>query len=179
MMESISAIIYMIVGVGVAVMVLMFIGLLGGVTYTQIEPDLDEIGMAVFYQNFSASNTTPVALTHTIIQRGTISFTNTTNAITLKNFTIDYAAGTVLLNVTAGGNVFQGVSLNTTYTWQNNTIPESVKRGVISGFSALESTGDFLPIIVLAIVIVIILGLVLGLTALRGDGMGGMRGTAL
>jgi hypothetical protein len=100
---AVGAVIYMIVGVGVAVMILIFVGLLGGKTYNLVETDI--------------------------------------NAIT------------------------------------NTTIRDSVKNGVISGFEALESTGDFLPIIVLAIVITVILGLVLGLTALSGQG--GMRGSAL
>ena len=102
---SVGAVIYLIVGIGVAVMILIFVGLLGGKTYSLVEADIDAIG--------------------------------------------------------------------------NATVRDSVKAGVVSGFSALESTGSFLPIIVLAIVITIILSLILGLTALNTGGMGGGRGSAL
>ena len=58
----------------------------------------------------------------------------------------------------------------------NDTIRNSIKASIISGFSALEQTGDFLPIIVLAVIIFLVLSLVLGFTAL-GDRTGG--GSAL
>jgi len=58
----------------------------------------------------------------------------------------------------------------------NTTIKDSIKNGVVSGFGALEQTGDFLPIIVLAVVISLVLALVLGFTNV-GRGVGG--GSAL
>lgn len=99
---AVSSIITLIVGVGVAVMVLIFIGALGGQTYNLVESDIDNIN--------------------------------------------------------------------------DTTIKESVKGGITSGFEALEQTGDYLPIIVLAVVIALVLSLVLGFTAF---GAGGMRGSAL
>jgi len=54
----------------------------------------------------------------------------------------------------------------------NTTIKDSIKNGVVSGFGALEQTGDFLPIIVLAVVISLVLALVLGFTSF-GRGVGG------
>ena len=57
------------------------------------------------------------------------------------------------------------------------TIKGHVKSGITSGFNALEQTGNYLPIIVLAVVISLVLTLVLGFTAF-GGGMGG-RGMAL
>jgi len=59
----------------------------------------------------------------------------------------------------------------------NTTIKGHVKESIVSGFSALEQTGDYLPIIVLAVVISLVLALVLGFTAFGGAG--GMRGSAL
>lgn len=100
---AVGSIITLVVGVGVAVMVLIFIGALGGQTYQLVESDITAI-------------------------------TNTT----VKNHIMD---------------------------------------GIISGFSALEQTGNYLPIIVLAVVIALVLSLVLGFTAFGGSG--GMRGSAL
>jgi hypothetical protein len=100
---AVGAIITLIVGVGVSVMVLIFIGALGGQTYNLVEPDIDAIN--------------------------------------------------------------------------DTTIKTSVKNGITSGFEALEQTGDYLPIIVLAVVISLVLFLVLGFTSF-GGAMGGGR-TAL
>ena len=98
-MGAVGAIIGLIVGVGVATLVLIFVGVLGGQTYQLTEAKIDEI-------------------------------TNTT----IKNY---------------------------------------VKDSVVSGFSALKQTGDYLPIIVLAVIISLVLMLVLSFTAF---GAGGGRG---
>jgi len=97
---AVGNVITLIVGVGVAVLVLIFVGTLGGQTYELVEDDLDAIS--------------------------------------------------------------------------NTTIQNSVKDGIVSGFEALEQTGDYLPIIVLAVVIFLVLSMVLGFTAFGGGGrMGG------
>lgn len=98
---AVGAIIQLITGVGVAVLVLIFVGSLGGQTYELVESDIDAIS--------------------------------------------------------------------------NETVKSSVKGGIISGFEALEQTGDYLPIIVLAVVIALVLYLVLGMTGSAG----GYRGSAL
>ena len=100
---AVGAIITLIVGVGVATLVLIFVGSLGGQTYELVEDDIDSI--------------------------------------------------------------------------TNTTIKNSVKNGIVSGFEALEQTGEYLPIIVLAVVISLVLFLVLGFTNV-GGAMGG-RGSAL
>lgn len=98
---AVGNIITLIVGIGVSVLVLIFVGSLGGQTYNLVETDIDAI--------------------------------------------------------------------------TNTTIKEHVKQSIISGFSALEETGSYLPIIVLAVVIALVLALVLGFTAFGGQG----RGSAL
>jgi len=97
--NAVGNIITLIVGVGVATLVLIFVGALGGQTFNLVEADIDEI--------------------------------------------------------------------------TNTTVKNSVKNSIISGFEALEETGDYLPIIVLAVVISLVLALVLGFTAFGGRGMGG------
>ena len=94
---AVGAVIQLITGVGVAVLVLIFVGTLGGQTYQLTESKIDAI--------------------------------------------------------------------------TNDTVRESVKNGIISGFDALEQTGSYLPIIVLAVVIALVLYLVLGMTDVnRGGG---------
>lgn len=99
---AVGATIQLITGVGVAVLVLIFVGALGGQTYELVESDIDAI--------------------------------------------------------------------------TNETVKSSVKEGIISGFEALEQTGNYLPIIVLAVVIALVLFLVLGMTNVTA---GGGRGSAL
>ena len=100
---AIQAVIMLITGIGISVLVLIFVGTLGGQTYNLTEDDIDNISDA--------------------------------------------------------------------------TIKGHVKSGITSGFEALEQTGKYLPIIVLAVVISLVLVLVLGMGGVAG-GMGG-RGSAL
>lgn len=53
------------------------------------------------------------------------------------------------------------------------TIKAHVKSGITSAFNAQEQTGNYLPLIVLAVVIFLVLSLVIGFTALGGNRMGG------
>ena len=99
---AVGAIIMLVVGVGVAVLVQIFVGALGGQTYNLVETDIDNISDA--------------------------------------------------------------------------TIKAHVKDGIKSGFEALETTGNYMPIIVLAVVISLVLTLVLSFTAF---GSMGNRGSAL
>lgn len=99
---AVGSVITLIVGVGIAVLVLIFVGSLGGQTYELVEADIDNI--------------------------------------------------------------------------TNTTISDHIKASIVSGFSALETTGDYLPIIVLAFVIALVLALVLGFMTF---GTGGGRGSAL
>lgn len=101
---AVGAIVQLITGVGVAVLVLIFVGALGGQTYELVEADIDAI--------------------------------------------------------------------------TNETVRGHIRSGIISGFEALEQTGNYLPIIVLAVVIALVLYLVLGMTGAATGGYGG-RGSAL
>ena len=87
--QNVGAIITLIIGVGVASLVLIFVGALGGQTYNLVEPDIDAIS--------------------------------------------------------------------------NANVRNDVKGAIESGFEALEVSGNYLPIIVLAVVIFIVLGLVTGM----------------
>lgn len=51
----------------------------------------------------------------------------------------------------------------------DTTIRTSVENSIVSGFSSLETTADYMPIIVLAVVISLVLVLVLSFTNLGGQ----------
>lgn len=93
--ENVGAIVTLIIGVGVATLVLIFVGVLGGQVYQQTAADIEAI--------------------------------NATNP--------------------------------TVYNYTNNAI--------VSGFKSLQITGNYMPIIILAVIIFIVLGLV---TNLGGGG---------
>jgi len=99
---AVSALITLIVGVGVATLVLIFVASLGGQVWETVEDDVDAI--------------------------------------------------------------------------TNETIRAHIRDGVVNGFDALEQTGEYMPLIVLAVVIGVVLLIILGFTAFGG---GGMRGSAL
>ena len=96
----VGAIVTLIVGVGVSVLALIFVGALGGQTFELVEDDIDDI--------------------------------------------------------------------------TNETVRTSIRNSIVSGFEALETTGNYLPIIVLAVVIALVLALIIGFTAF-GGGVGGGR----
>lgn len=101
---EVGAMIMLIVGVGVAALVLIFVSALGGATYNLVEADLDAI-----------------------------------NNDSIKNYS---------------------------------------KDGIVAAFQALSSTGSYLPIIVLAVIIFIVLGLIFSMVGGSGDYYGG-GGSAL
>ena len=102
MQGAVGAVITLIVGIGVSVLILIFVGALGGQTYNLVESDITEIN--------------------------------------------------------------------------NTTVQNHVRNSIVSGFQSLETAGDYLPIIVLAVVIAIVLALVLSFGGLAS---GGGRGSAL
>ena len=107
--ESVAAIIFLIVGVGICALVLIFVGVLGGQTYQQSQSQLLAINSS---------------------------------------------------NPAIYGNVTQAIK---------------------QSFVALNTTGSYLPIIVLAVIIFIVLGLIMTLTPSmgRGYGYGGYGGSVL
>ena len=166
---GVNAIIALVVGVGIATLVLIFVGSLGGQTYNLVETDLDNIANdAVSAESFTAL-LTGTSLANDYIQSGTLILANNTKTINLANFTIDYDAGTVTL-VTA---TYNNTAFTANYTHGDLTIRNSVKQSIVSGFAALEDTGSYLPIVVLAVIISIVLALVLGMTNVAGGNRGG------
>ncbi len=158
--QSTGAIVALIVGVGVATLVLIFVGVLGGQTYNLSEANINSIGnSSVVNRSVSLNNVTEKYLGHADIHSGTLEIWNATAKVSLTNFTINYETGYAIVNddslYWAGTN-----TLNATYNWGLYALRDSVKNGISSGFESLESTGDYLPIIVLAVVIALVLGLV-------------------
>jgi hypothetical protein len=177
MQGAIGAIVMLITGVGVATLVLIFVGTFGGQTYNLVEPDLNAIGEhTITGDAFSIGGYTGniTTLDKTYIHDGTLKVMNNSALITNGNFTVDYTAGS--LTLTAGGEkFFNGTTTDLTanYTWGDIAPRTSVKAAITSSFEALEQAGDYMPIIVLAVVIALVLGLVLSLGMGVNKGSGG------
>lgn len=173
---AVGAIIALIVGVGVAVLVLIFVGVLGGQSYNIAEDDISSIGNnSVVNESFTPLTNETTQLAHHNIHSGSLAILNasTGTSLPVANFSVDYAAGTLILD---HANPANATPMLATYNWGQIAVQTNVDNAVTSGFEALENTGDYLPLIVLAVVIALVLSLVLGFTGL-GGGMG--RGSAL
>ena len=165
--KTIFSIVGLFTGIGVAVLILIFIGVMGGQTYNLVEEKINVIGNKVVTGgSFNATNATPVFLGNYDIHVGSLVIWNdTAKPVTItENFTIDYGLGTASLNDAE----YNDTTVHTNYTWGRKEIQTSIKDSIVSSFDALNQTGDYLPIIILAIIITIVLSLLLGSTALGG-----------
>ena len=166
--DSSGLMITLILGVGIAILLLLFVGALGGQVYQTVETDIDAIAdHDVVNESFTPVNNTVVSLGHDYIQSGTLVITNSSGASRgLGNYTIDYTAGTIKLIT----NLTSGTVHLASYTYGVKEVRESIKNSIVSSFSALEKTGSYMPLLVLATVIGVVLFIVLGFTRFSGSG---------
>lgn len=175
---AVGGVVVLITGMGIATLVLIFVGSLGGQSYTLVEDDLNAIANhLVSGDAFTANNVTQQVLDHGFVQAATLTIQNASDQLGLGNFTIDYDTASVLLsNAVIPSKLYNGSALTANYTWGAVDVRTSIQDGIVSSFQAIEKTGDYMPIIVLAIVISLVLVLVLGATIIGG---GRSSGTAL
>jgi len=168
--NAVMSIIALVAGVGVAVLVLIFVATLGGTTYTLTEPKLVDTNTIVANDTVNLSSSVSRSIGNDYIHPGSVVILNGSDSVTVSTFTIDYDAGTA----TAPAS-FSDVILNWSYTHGDNRVNDRVRGGVMSSFEALENTGDYLPIIVIATVIALVMAVVLGMGAVSGknNGKGG------
>jgi len=175
--DSVSSIIYLVVGMGVAVLVLILVGSMGGQTFQLVEDDITGIGytaVANESHNYTSGDKAPYNTTHAygIIPNTLFIYStdgpNLGQAHDLSNFDINYWTGSINVSNTTNASGYMGVNIQ--YVWGNTSIENSVKGGITSSFEAVEQTGDYLPIIVLAVIITLVLSIVLGFTAFGGGG---------
>lgn len=157
--------------VGVSVLALLFLGILTGQTYELTEDKIEAIGANTETETLTVLNSTAVAMGHPDIQESTISVLNGSDAVGAGNFS--YSLTTSASTVTLLNNDYNNTGLVFSYTWGRLAIRTSVKNGIISAFEGLETVGDYLPIIVLALIIFFVLALVIGFTLFApGQGSG-------
>ena len=84
----------------------------------------------------------------------------------------------IIFSGSLGGQTWQLVEADVDAI-TNTTIKESVKQSVISSFEAQATGAQYLPLVVLAVVIFIVLALVLSASSLAQGGFGRGGGSAL
>lgn len=80
--------------------------------------------------------------------------------------------------------IFTGVIAGQTYQLteadinaiSNNTTRDNIKEGIIKGFEGYKQLGNYMPLLVLALILGVILAVLLGIVAFTGVGFGGGRG---
>lgn len=168
--DASSTIVPLIVGVGVAVMIIILVSMLGGKTYELVQDDIQNL------TNHSATildrkfETNVQYYLDSYIQPNTFSVKNATVTLTAANYTIDYDSGAFMMN---NASTYNLSNVNVSYYWGAIEIRDSIKSGITNSFEALEQTGNYLPIIVLAIVIFLVLGSIMMFTGMKKGGSGG------
>jgi hypothetical protein len=161
--STVGLIILLIIGVAVGTMVIIFVGVLGGTVYQETEGDLDSMVGTVANSSITLLNNTAVALPFDDVVQGTVVWYNGSIDSTTwlsNNVTINNDLGTATL-ITNNGSI-NNTAVNISYSWGNYTIRDNIKNSIVSGFKALNVTGGYLPIVVLAVIILLVLGLVMG-----------------
>jgi hypothetical protein len=170
----INSMLALIVMVASAVLILIFVGVLGGQTYTLSQPMINAVG------NYSQPmdnvtgpgilNNTAYYLDYPRVQPGTLTLFNGTSGVAypIGNFSVDYPNG--IVRAIGPFNVSSS-NLNASYYYWDSS-RDNIISSIQSSFLALNQTGNYLPIIVLAIIIAIVLSLVVGFTSLGGNNSG-------
>lgn len=173
---AMGVLVALIVGVGTATLVLIFVGVLGGQTYALAETQLTSLSSNAVNNTFTALINQSVQLSHGDIIPGTLVLFNQTNSqIGIGNFSINYALGRMNLTTLS----LNGSSLNASYTYGDVNITDAIKAAAVNGFQALNTTSQYVPLIVLAVIIGLVLTMVVGLQGLRGNGGNGGYSGAL
>ena len=170
--EAVAAIIFLIMGVGMATLVLIFVSVLGGSVYQQTQGTIagistntvnetSEIILAVPALYNTSANIWPDSET-------LLSYNSTTGAeygflTEGTNYTvISYVTGQ--FNITSlGSKESVHTKIKISYTLGNPDIQSDIQSAIRSSFTSLNTVGGYMPIVVLAVIIFLVLGLVMSM----------------
>jgi len=160
---AIIAVIVLIVGMAVAGLLYTFTTVLSGETYEIVEEDLDAISSySSKNMTFTASNTSWTLLRPLLKQGSVHLYNRTTWTDNTSHFDINYTTGKVNLTLEAmSENTLHGTTMTAVFEYDDENIKNAVKGGIRSNFEAQQQIGDYLPLIVLAIVITIVIGVII------------------
>lgn len=178
--KNIAGVIALIIGVAVATLTLIFVGVLAGQTYQTNEPMINKVGLTEpgpnpitwsfrdqYYSQAKQIHNNWQAMPD-LYNNGTLTFWHNTTQLSATHFRLHAGNGTVLtIDAT-----YNNTDVNVKYTYDNATMRDYIKGGVLSSIYALKTTGDYLPLIVLAVVITMILGMIMAFSGFKPGGMG-------
>lgn len=182
--DSLASIILLVIGIGSAALVLIFIGALGGTAYNLVESDIDAIYSSQdVNETVIASNCSWVALSYQELLNGSVgslnynwTIINATSGLDVSgNFTVGLENGTIRLSNKTIAEGFKdkrdwlnNSEVYVVYNYKDRTIRGHIQTSILSSFQSVNQVGSYLPIIVVALIITIILGLVIGLAIAPG-----------
>jgi hypothetical protein len=177
--ESIASIILLIIEVGICATILIFVSVLSGGVYQSTSSQINSLSTNFVNETINLSF---VALPYTYTTSGNIY--PGTESLRAWNATADYGAlvlntnYTVLsyplgqfsiIDLTKRNNTY--IYLYISYTTGNPVIEGNITSAIINTFTAINYTGGYLPLIVLALVIILILGMVFAIMPQMGGQM--------
>lgn len=171
---SVATFIFLILGIGVATISMIFFGTMNGTTYQLSESLISEIGdndVVNHSVTFAVPNRT-YYMGHSFIQEGTLNVVNLSSGADVGNgnLTVDYELGIAYTKK----NLYNKTALGLTYTWGAKEVRENIIDSSINGFEVMENTSSYSSLVVLALVIGIIFAIILGVASTSG--IGGSRG---
>ena len=163
---AIMSVILLVVGFAVAGLLFTFTQVLGGQTYQLVEDDIDDINSySSANESFTANNQT-WTLINAFLKSGTLELYNATGWVdNTSEFSVNYTTGYILL--ISSNDTLNSTTMYALYDYDDGTIRNAIKAGIISNFEAQQQIGDYMPIIALAIIITIVIGLIIGGIASR------------
>jgi len=171
--ESIISIILLVMGIGISIMVLIFVSVLGGGVYTNSQTFISSLSTDITNDtsaNISFSKIPYIFNASTNIDPGseTIKAWNNTKeygTLTLgTNYTVSSYSNGQFNIIDLGGLNNSHIYLNASYTTGYPSVERNITSAIRNSFIAINTTGSYLPIIVLAVIIFIVLGLIMTLT---------------
>lgn len=173
---AVFTVILLILGFAIAGLLYTFTSVLTGETYEIVEDDLDAISSYTSANtSFVASNTTWVTI-RPLLRSGEVALYNTsTYTDNTTDFSVNYTTGKVLLTLEVSSeSTLHQTTMRAVYQYDDETIKNAVKGGILSNFEAQQEIGSYLPIVALAIIITIVISLIIAgiATKVLGPGSG-------
>ena len=179
--ESIFSIILLIVGIGICSTILIFVSVLSGDVYQTTSPQINSLSTDFVNETSGNISFTLVPYVYTASNNNiypgteTLKIWNKTagygTLVLGTNYTVlSYPNGQfTITDIALRNNSY--IYLNISYTTGNPVIEGNITSAIINTFVAINYTGGYLPLIVLALVIIMILGMVFAIMPMTGGQM--------
>ncbi|QGH73147.1 MAG: hypothetical protein [Siphoviridae sp. ctjeG17] len=171
--SSVGVMVTLVIGVVIITIIIIMGGVLSGQAYQVSEPLVNAVGnQSVANESVTLYTGIAQRLTHGPTLSGSYLLKNASNTVPASNYSVTSEPSSITLL----DNAYNGSTLKFSYDYGDPTIMNQIKDSVKGGFSTLKTTSDYLPLVILGVVLVVVLGLVL---VLGGGFTGGRNNSAL